>query len=338
MIRASTKTGWIAGVMIALALAACVPAFAVDGVVEINQAKVTANGGFPYMITASGSYRLTSNLVSGATPGAISIATTVTCCVTIDLNGFTISGTGGNAGIGAGLAFVGSNPTLQLTVRNGTVTGFGAGIVAGNFARIENVHADSNVLFGIAVGDSSVILDSTANSNIQNGGINCGNNCVISGNTANNNVFGIVCISGAAVGNNCAISGNTTNNNSSTGISAGLNSVISNNTANGNGSGNTSKCATDFCGCAGICADAGSKVTGNTASSNSNEPGLLIGGSALVSGNTANSNGTFGLSFLSPANGNVGYLDNIFSGNSSGSVSSSGGASLGNNPCNGSGC
>jgi hypothetical protein len=46
----------------AIVLALAGSAGAVDGVIEINQAKVLAAGGFPFFITTGGSYRLTSNL------------------------------------------------------------------------------------------------------------------------------------------------------------------------------------------------------------------------------------------------------------------------------------
>ena len=51
-----TKTLLLAGALLASS------AFAVDGVVLINQSTVTAAGGFPYSITQSGSYRLSGNL------------------------------------------------------------------------------------------------------------------------------------------------------------------------------------------------------------------------------------------------------------------------------------
>ena len=56
------------------------PARAVDGVIEINQARALAGGvtpgdaaGFPVTITASGSYRLTGNLTVDENTTAISV-------------------------------------------------------------------------------------------------------------------------------------------------------------------------------------------------------------------------------------------------------------------------
>src|SRR3977135_3688451 len=105
-------------------------AFAVDGVVLINQSTVMAAGGFPYTITQPGSYRLSGNLT---VPNVNAAAINVTADnVTIDLNGFSIIGptvcTGGPpvtscspTGTGAGIAT--SNAQSNLTVMNGTVRG-----------------------------------------------------------------------------------------------------------------------------------------------------------------------------------------------------------------------
>jgi hypothetical protein len=69
------------------------PAGAVDGTIEINQAKVLAAGGFPFIITTPGSYRLTSNLtVPAGKIGIENSAGGTAGGVTIDLNGFSIIG------------------------------------------------------------------------------------------------------------------------------------------------------------------------------------------------------------------------------------------------------
>ena len=49
--------------LVIFAFVLCVPAlWAADGVIEINQVTVEANGGFPYVISEPGSYILTGNL------------------------------------------------------------------------------------------------------------------------------------------------------------------------------------------------------------------------------------------------------------------------------------
>ena len=79
-----------------VAVGVAVPALAVDGVIEINQAKALAgsvtagdNPGLPVFINESGSYRLTSDLVPPPGIGAINI---MSPNVTLDLNGFSILG------------------------------------------------------------------------------------------------------------------------------------------------------------------------------------------------------------------------------------------------------
>jgi len=129
---------------LALAVSLLIPAVAAradNGRTEINQAGVIAAGGFPYLISQSGSYVLTSNLTVGdASTDAIHVGSDD---VSIDLNGFTISGpvscTGGTGGValnctpsGTGSAIVsddifnGDETRSNLIVRNGTIRGFAA--------------------------------------------------------------------------------------------------------------------------------------------------------------------------------------------------------------------
>jgi parallel beta-helix repeat protein len=194
---------------------------AVDGTIEINQAKVLASSGFPYQINASGSYRLTSNLtVSSAAADAIEVFVNN---VTIDLNGFSITGPGGSSSTG-----VNASSQTDVTVENGTITGFHFGVASGSFLIVRNVHADVDG-FGVNAGLNSVIEGCTMNNSpdATGAGINCAGVCVISGNTVNGNAgVGIVC-----GGNGCTISGNTANANATFGIfCAGSGCLISGNT------------------------------------------------------------------------------------------------------------
>lgn len=88
--------------LIAALLAPC--AFAVDGVVLINQSTVMAAGGFPYVISQPGSYKLSGNLTMNTTqignyvgncgglPSPCDLAVGIgTSNVSLDLNGFTIT-------------------------------------------------------------------------------------------------------------------------------------------------------------------------------------------------------------------------------------------------------
>ena len=81
--------------LLAMALAAP-SALAVDGAVLINQSTVTAAGGFPYIISQPGSYKLSGNLTMNTTSNGnhngVDIAIGISSSrVTLDLNGFTIT-------------------------------------------------------------------------------------------------------------------------------------------------------------------------------------------------------------------------------------------------------
>jgi hypothetical protein len=168
----------------AMVLGLAASAGAVDGTIEINQAKVLAAGGFPYTISNTGGYRLTGNLMVPASTNGINVTAPN---VTIDLNGFSITGPGST-----GATPIGINAGLNdVTVKNGTVTGFGNGVFLGDSAIVNAVEANSNSAEGIQVGNSSLVQGCTASSN--NDGITgVGNGILISGNAANSNVrYGI---------------------------------------------------------------------------------------------------------------------------------------------------
>lgn len=152
------------------------PAYAVDGVVLINQA-VALNGnvtsgdapGFPVTISVSGSYRLSSNLtVPDADTTAIKV---LADDVTIDLNGFSIvgpnvcsAGSCSSPGKGNGVEAL----TTNVKVFNGNVRGMGfRGIqLTGTLGFVEKVHAIFNGATGILVVNGIVSLSSaTSNGN-----------------------------------------------------------------------------------------------------------------------------------------------------------------------------
>ena len=215
-------------------------AWAVDGVIEINQAKVA--GVFPFTIGTSGSYHLTGNLTVAGTTNAINVTVSN---VTIDLNGFSITGPGSTESIPIGINASGQS---DVTVENGTVTGFGTGVEVGPSGIVKNVHADAN-----------------------GGGISGANNSLIQGCTANNSTqpggAAIFCVAA------CAISGNTANGNPNIGIEAGNGSAISGNIAFHNTTGT------------GIfCSGSGCLIMGNTAFNNE----VGIGGSDATTGYEGN--------------------------------------------------
>jgi len=202
---------------------------AVDGTIEINDAKVKAGSGYPFVISGHGSYRLTSNLKPPASTDGIDVSASN---VTIDLNGFAIIGPGSTGITPNGINASGAN---DVTVENGTVTGFGIAVDVGNFGIVRNVHADVNGT-GIQAGFDALVEGCTANNCTLaiEPAINCNGASTISGNTANGNAdTGISC-----AGNGCVISGNTANANAVAGINcSGSGCLISGNVVFNNATG-----------------------------------------------------------------------------------------------------
>lgn len=173
-------------------------------------------GGFPYKITQQGSYKLSGNLVVTATnTDAIDISAGG---VTLDLNGFSITGPVTCTELGAAVsctpvvgglfAGFGINASgTNITVRNGTCAGFAIGVEAlGQGVLVEEVHASSNSAFGISVSQgvarrntaygngliginalSAAVSDNIAENNGGNGITACGS--VVTENASNSNGF-----------------------------------------------------------------------------------------------------------------------------------------------------
>lgn len=158
------------------------PAFAVDGVVLINQSIALAGNatpgdtpGFPITISVSGSYRLSGNLIPP--DGNTTVIQITADNVSIDLNGFSIIGpvvcSGGPpvtgcspSGFGAGI----TSSNANISVSNGTVRGMGTGIsLQGAGSRIANVQAMSNSFDGIDATPGSIVSGSNASYNGDNG-------------------------------------------------------------------------------------------------------------------------------------------------------------------------
>ncbi len=162
-------------------LALAVPAFASDGVLEINQTKALAGGvtpgdtqaGFPVVISLAGSYRLTSDLVVPAGLNAIELSASD---VSLDLNGFAIRGPEFcaslicPAGAGSGVAYTGIFGGGRMTLTNGRVQGFGADCVKlGDHAHVERLMVLNCGGDGIDVSFSSVVLGNRVSQTRGNG-------------------------------------------------------------------------------------------------------------------------------------------------------------------------
>jgi hypothetical protein len=102
----------------------------------------------PFSITAPGTYVLTGNLTIPSAQTAITINSVTLGKVVLNLNGRTLTGPGyGNIpGI-----LVGGNPTgSNITIENGTVAGFWAGISAsgGGNTYLTNIHISKVTFWG----------------------------------------------------------------------------------------------------------------------------------------------------------------------------------------------
>ena len=150
-----------------------------DGVIEINQTCAVNTGclagdppGFPVAIGTAGAYRLTSNLtVPDANTSAISGDG-----FDLDLNGFSIDGPVFCSGLpatcnasGTGIGVDGRN----MTVRNGTVRGFGShGVRVGPNSAVIRMRIIGNADSGVEGGFGPTVirvLDSLIASNGGNG-------------------------------------------------------------------------------------------------------------------------------------------------------------------------
>lgn len=204
------------------------PAYAVDGVVLINQNTIINGlpgcpgsnpGGFPIVICQPGSYKLSSNLI--VTAGKADGIDMTSGGVTLDLNGFAIigpvtcvlngtlsscTGTGGR-GIHVTLgAFIAQN----FAIRNGTVGNFGTGIEMspeiGLHGIVEEITADNNSADGMDV-IASVVRRCNTSFNGQ-GGITATGSTVTENVANGNKVDGILAFGSDVIGNTANGNGN----------------------------------------------------------------------------------------------------------------------------------
>jgi len=251
--------------VLAILLAFAPAALAVDGTVLINQSTITngltgcpTGGHFPIIICQSGSYRLSGNLtVPDANTDGIDVNA---IDVTIDLNGFSISGPGtkGNSFIlGTGI----QSSNINTSVSNGTIRGMGNLGIAVIGGRVYKVQAIANASDGIQATDDSLVSECISRAN---GGR--GINVV---GAATNNV--VDKNAGDGIAGFGGITGNTVLFNGGNGINlAGDDdTLISGNFVTGNGK-------------AGIVADCPASITGNEVEGNSggtisaSGPGCLL--------------------------------------------------------------
>jgi parallel beta-helix repeat protein len=224
----------------------------------------------PFVITAPGSYYLTTNLTGAAGQNGIVINGPR---VTVDLMGFELRGVGGS------LSGILMNPATSPHIRNGSIFGWGQDGINGTNGGggiIEELRVSNNGRYGISFNSGSQIRK-----------------CIV---FANGNV-GIILSNDVEV-DDCVSNGNGTH-----GIQAGTGSTIrrcltvQNSAAGITGSGidglNIIECNSEFNG-AGIATLGQTIVKGSFARSNL-VTGISVGPGSLVEGCNASDNGTNGI-------------------------------------------
>jgi hypothetical protein len=325
------------------------PARAVEGVVQINQAKALAGAvtagdgaGFPVTISESGSYRLTSDLtVPDANTNAVSITAD---SVTLDLNGFSIAGPttctysggvscGGTEGTGTGVVAA----TSRVSVRNGRVRGMGSNAIElGALGRVEDVDVVSNGGAGITLGDEGLALRNWVSLNLGSGitagnGARVGDNRVVVNDATSISLGADASVTGNYVGrsadgitatSDAAVVGNVCYGPSGTGISLASGGLIASNLIDVTGADDGVSVGQAVtvrhnvilggAGADGIEADSGNTIIGNT----------VLGGGA---------GGSYGVRFTGSGNG---YMDNVILNPSGNDVTAyPSGVELGTNFC-----
>ena len=190
----------------------------------------------PYVITKKGYYTIKSNLKSSGNGIVINADN-----VTIDLKGYTISGSG--TAVYYGFFMDGRS---NVEIRNGTVRNFDNGIyeksASGNAHRIVNIRVfaspDNNIYLsgsnnliegctssfsggvGISAGNGSLLINNIANNNGQSG-IEAGSGSTIKNNTAYNNLWW-----GIYLGGYNLVDGNTAYNNDQAGGRANISTCV----------------------------------------------------------------------------------------------------------------
>lgn len=137
-----------------------------EGVVLIDQKKALAGDvttgdgpGFPVTLSEPGSYRLSGNLTVPAGMHGVEISSSD---ITLDLNGFRISGGGNSA-----TALVGTGTLARITILNGTLSDFDNGInlMSSSHVTVRDVRTSSYV--SIVAGQHSLLQRNLAQGLIQ---------------------------------------------------------------------------------------------------------------------------------------------------------------------------
>ncbi|MBX7244611.1 MAG: hypothetical protein K1X53_03880 [Candidatus Sumerlaeaceae bacterium] len=260
-------------------------------------------GSFPITISQPGSYYLTGNLTDVGPGAGVSITTSG---VKLDLNGYSIIGTGGGGTLGVACNTAG---VKNLEVCNGRITNCNIGISFNNVSNawVHDMNLSGNQNVGVRVGAGAIVEDCVANdlssptSNVY--GIFVSSDSTvrqcqvanIQSAAASSNAIGISGGIGASV-LNCSASnvGSIGTNTSVSGITVSNNSRVEGCIARGNYNSGSSGVTI------GIAAGPDSLILNNVSTNNSaadsDSNGIRVGNSSLVSGNDVTSNTAVGAS------------------------------------------
>jgi hypothetical protein len=294
-----------------------------------------------FIISQSGSYYLTANIVGVTGKNAISIQADH---VTIDLNGFALTNFASSPG--TGILVLSAHRNLEI--RNGIVRGWSKGVDTSLAidTLVERIYASDNQSDGIKVGFNSTLTDCASFSNGGNG-FTLATGCVISRCTATFNSHGINNPGGPGVVSECFVSQNSLNgiyvnggsirdcvalDNTGSGIVSTSRCSVHDCQSDGNmqngfflfDASTVTNCEAGFNGSTGIVTQGQSKVTGCTAKMNTvngistgvdcvvsdcsaalnSASGIVVTDNCRVAGCTANSNGAGTTGFgISAGNG-----------------------------------
>ncbi len=264
-----------------------------------------------FVINQPGSYYLTGNILVAANRTGITIQTND---VTLDLNGFVMTGPGGttyNA-----IAVVGQVAQNNVVIRNGTLRNWASGVWAPfGYCELDHVRVYGCSGNGFQLGNNCTVKDCSAVNN--NGtealfnelaGLFCGNFCVIKDCIISSNNIGI------SGGSDCLVSGCLSDGNFLDGMDLDTNCNVSHCTSDGNGglgfflsgNGKIDECTANANFADGILVDpllvnSGCLIKGCFASEN-NENGITCGSLCVVIDNYASANAFNGILSLGDGN------------------------------------
>jgi hypothetical protein len=273
----------------------------------------------PYTISSPGSYYVTSNLtgVSGS-DGITIVFLPLVENVTVDLNGFTLTGVAGShngihaAGLSAGRNYVFRNGTL----RNWGMDGVNAsGAINSRFEKLQ-LYANTNM--GLEAGTNCIVSDCAAYSNAVAGisvltggnlshcvaanngiGLQTLDGCVVADCTASGNSGDGISVGAGVVVRSCAV-----NQNSSTGVNTGDNCTVKDCSISSNFSGisGADNCTVENCTAnanhnSGISGGNNCTVKDCTSSANGQD-GVVEGDNCTVENCTASANRDSGITAI----------------------------------------